>query len=184
MGMALKIPLPRYTVDDVRAFPDDGCRYELVSGMLLVTPAPASVHQVVLFRLAVEIGNYVGRDGPALVVSPGEIEVPPSLHLEPDLLVYPARFRPGVRWTAISGWWLAAEISGRDSRRYDRDYKRDAFLAVGVREVWQVDLEEKCILVSHAGTRDTRHAERVRWHPPEMAAPLVVDIPALFKDVP
>lgn len=184
MGMAVKVPLPRYTVDDVRAFPDDGCRYELVSGMLLVTPAPASVHQVVLFRLAVEIGNYVGRDGPAFAASPGEIEIPPSLHLEPDLLVYPARFRPGVKWTAISDWWLAIEVSGRDSRTYDRAFKRDAYLAVGVREVWLVDLQERCIRVARRIGGDRRHAERLTWHPPEMAAPLSIDIRELFRDAP
>jgi Uma2 family endonuclease len=184
MGMPLEVPLPSYTVDDVRAFPPDGCRYELVAGMLLVTPTPATRHQVVLFRLAVDIANYIGPDGPAITVSPGEIELQPSVHLEPDLLVYPARFGPDAAWTRISGWWLVVEVSGRDSRRYDRDFKRDAYLSLGVREVWQVDLDAKCILVSGGATRDARHADRLVWQPPEMAAPLVIDVPVLFRGVP
>jgi len=180
--MAMPLPLPTYTVDEVRAFPPDGCRYELVNGMLLVTPAPANAHQAVLFRLAVSLGTYLGADGPAVAVSPGEIELRPSVHLEPDLLVYPSRFGPKANWTEISGWWLAVEVSGRSSRRYDRDYKRDAYLALGVREVWLVDLEEQCVLVSREGRpRDVRHAARLEWHPVEMPQPLVIELAEVFR---
>jgi len=41
--MAMPIQIPRYTVDQVRSFPEDGQRYELLDGFLLVTPAPASI---------------------------------------------------------------------------------------------------------------------------------------------
>ncbi|HYT62407.1 MAG TPA: hypothetical protein VEL50_00820, partial [Gemmatimonadales bacterium] len=79
----MSFPLPTYTVDMVRAFPDDGQRYELVEGILLVTPAPASDHQVVIARLLAALHTYLGDHGPAYVVSPGEIEVAQKLHLEP-----------------------------------------------------------------------------------------------------
>jgi Uma2 family endonuclease len=185
MVMPLPVPVPSYTTDDLRTFPPDGCRYELVNGILLVTPAPAHAHQAVLFRLVAAIATYLGDDGPGLAVSPGVIEVAPSVHLEPDLLVHPAQFGPEIPWTEISGWWLAVEVSGRSSRRYDRDYKRDAYLALGVREVWLVDLDEKCVLVSRTGEpRDVRHAERLAWHPSEMAEPLAINLPRLFRGVP
>ena len=59
--MAMSIPLPTYTVDMVRAFPDDGQRYELVEGVLLVTPAPASDHQVVIARLLTDHGEIAAH---------------------------------------------------------------------------------------------------------------------------
>jgi len=183
--MAMPLPLPTYTVDEVRAFPPDGCRYELVNGMLLVTPQPVPAHQIVASRLSAAIAHYLGTEGPGVVVAPGEIEVRPSVHLEPDLLVFATRFGPAASWTDISDWWLAVEVSGRSSRRYDRDYKRDAYLALGVREVWLVDLEEKCVLVSRGdGPRDVRHAERLEWRLAEMPQPLVIDIGQLFRGVP
>ena len=37
MGMA-PVTVPRYTVDDLDGFPDDGNRYQLLDGVLLVTP--------------------------------------------------------------------------------------------------------------------------------------------------
>jgi Uma2 family endonuclease len=179
--MPLKIPLRRYTVDEVRAFPPDGCRYELVDGVLLVTPQAAHDHQVVATRLTVEIARYLGPTEPAVVVGPGEIEIQASLHLEPDILVHPARFGPDVPWTKITHWWLAVEVSGKASRRYDRDYRRDAYLAVGVREVWLVDLEEQCVLVSRQQEpRDEWHADQLVWQPPEMTQPLDLDLRAVF----
>jgi Uma2 family endonuclease len=185
MAMPLPLPFPTYTTEDLRAFPDDGCRYELLNGMLLVTPAPGSAHQFVLSRLQIAIGSYLGADGPAIVVSPGEIEVAPKTLLDPDLLILPAHYPPGTKWTRISGWWLAVEVFSPGSVRYDRDYKRNAYLALGVREVWLVDLDEKCVLVSREDApRDVRHAERLSWHPSEMAAPLVIDVPRLFRGVP
>src|SRR5690606_42037541 len=42
---------PPFTVDDLLKFPDDGNRYELFNGSLLVSPAPTPLHQRVIFRL-------------------------------------------------------------------------------------------------------------------------------------
>ena len=181
MVMPLHVPLPEYTVADLEGFPDDGCRYELVNGILLVTPAPAHVHQAILARVMEALWRYLGEAAPAKLTSPGVIQVAPGLHLEPDLLVYPARFGPETRWTEMTDWLLAIEVSGRGSRHYDRDYKRNAYLAAGVPEFWQVDLEARCVLVSRAGgPLDVRHAESLSWHPAPLPAPLVLDVRALF----
>jgi hypothetical protein len=41
------------TVADLDRTPDDGCRYELDDGVLVVSPAPMPIHQRVLHRLEV-----------------------------------------------------------------------------------------------------------------------------------
>ena len=41
----------RWTRGEVLALPDDGNRYELFDGELLVTPAPSGLHQVALVTL-------------------------------------------------------------------------------------------------------------------------------------
>ena len=183
--MAMPLPLPTYTVDQVRAFPADGNRYELVEGMLLVTPAPALDHQVVATRLIAALFNYLRTAALAEVVGPGEIEIAPKLHLEPDVLVLPAYFAPGTRWSRISGWWLAAEVYSPSSRYYDRDYKLEAYLRVGVAEVWLIDLDRRLVEVSaQDGRRLIVHSESVHWRPTGMPGPLDLDLNHLFRGLP
>ena len=55
----MALTAPRYTVDDLEQFPEDGNRYELLDGVLLVTPAPRQVHQIVASRLAVCVRSRV-----------------------------------------------------------------------------------------------------------------------------
>jgi len=43
--MAMAALVPRYTAEEVRRFPDDGLRYEVIRGELLVSPAPGTSHQ-------------------------------------------------------------------------------------------------------------------------------------------
>ncbi|HEY5879627.1 MAG TPA: hypothetical protein VIU11_12005, partial [Nakamurella sp.] len=40
-----------WTVDDLLHSPDDGQRYEILDGVLLVTPAPVPAHQTTLLEL-------------------------------------------------------------------------------------------------------------------------------------
>lgn len=183
MAMPLHTPLrvPTYTTDDLRRFPRDGQRYELLDGFLLVTPAPGGSHQVVLSRLMAALLAYLPAGAPALVTSPGEIEIKPKVLLDPDILVFPAPRSIRTSWTRVRGWWLVVEVSGRGSRIYDREFKRDAYMALGVREVWLADLHDEEVLVSRVGEfRHVPHRDAVSWHPPEMPAPLSVDLRAIF----
>jgi len=51
MAMPVTPETRRYTVDEVYRWPDDGNRYEVVHGELLVTPAPRAVHQSVVIQV-------------------------------------------------------------------------------------------------------------------------------------
>ncbi|HEV8600671.1 MAG TPA: Uma2 family endonuclease [Gemmatimonadales bacterium] len=180
----MPVTVPRYTLQDLNSFPDDGNRYELLDGILLVTPAPELPHQRVVWRLLGLLSAYLASDRSAEVFSPGSVEVEPNIHLEPDLLVVPATALPAEldveqRWTGIRQWWLAVEVSGK-SKIYDRDHKTPAYLNLGVREVWRVDLRERLVFVSHLGQLDQPQAASVTWLPPTRQDPLVISVPQLF----
>ena len=183
--MAMPVTVPRYTLQDLESFPDDGNRYELLDGVLLVTPAPAMVHQLVLSRLLGVLMPYLGPGQIAEVFTPGCVELEPNLHLEPDLLVVPAAEVSGgigleTRWTSVRHWWLAVEISGA-STIYDRDHKTPAYLQLGVREVWRVDLRERTVYISTPENREEVHVDLVTWLPPGTEVPLVISVPELFR---
>jgi Uma2 family endonuclease len=178
MGMAIAIP--RYTVQDLSSFPDDGNRYELLDGLLLVTPAPSLGHQAVVSRLVALLQPYLGSK--AMVYTPGVVEIEPKVHLEPDILVVPAS-EPLSKWKDVEEWWLAVEVSGRGSRVYDRDFKFAAYSAVGVRDVWRVDLQHECVVVKTGPDDDAVYWDRFSWHPEELSDPVSVDVRSLFKGI-
>ena len=68
MGMAAPI---YYTADMVPALPDDGNRYEVVYGELLVTPAPKPWHEIVQRRLMYALETYLRRIQWARCWAPG-----------------------------------------------------------------------------------------------------------------
>jgi Uma2 family endonuclease len=143
--MVMPLQIPRYTVDQIRSFPEDGLRYELLDGFLLVTPAPTSLHQVVTMNLAAALHQALVQSGRAWIVSCGELEIGNHTLLNPDILVYPTSYPPGTHWKRIRGWWLAVEVLSPSTRVYDRDFKRGAYLSLGVEEAWLVDPEGRCI---------------------------------------
>src|SRR3982751_4284685 len=137
--MAMAISAPRYTLADLERFPEDGNRYELLDGVLIVTPSPSNAHQIIVNRLAFRLTQAVMVAGDGQVVAPGAITVLPRTQLKPDILVYPARYAIDSKWEEIDEHWLAVEVLSRSSRVYDCEIKRDAYISLGVQEVWLVD---------------------------------------------
>ena len=161
--MAMAISVPLYTVDDLEHFPNDGNRYELLDGVLLVTPQAAAVHQVVANRIQFALTAFLQKPGLAHVVGPGAVVRMPRTQLQPDILVYPARFSPMTDWRKITEHWLAVEVLSRSSRVYDREFKRDAYFALGLEQVWLVDWRDRSVEVCTSKGRSRVVREGIRW---------------------
>lgn len=132
--MVMPVTLRRYTVDEIDAFPPDGNRYELLDGVLFVSPAPGLAHGIVVFALGAIFREFLAPEVGAFVAGPGVVELRPSLRMEPDVLVGRLGTGTGSGWDRVAERWLAIEVSGSGSRIYDRDYKRTSYLAVGYRK--------------------------------------------------
>ncbi len=181
MAMPLPLHLPSYTIADLETFPADGQRYELLEGFLLVTPAPGGPHQLIAARLIGALQQLLGTR--AYVTGPGVIERRPGTHLEPDVLVFPGPIGKDFAWSDLTGHWLAVEVLSRSSMKYDRDFKRDAYLALGVPEVWLVDRWERALFVCRAGEGERRVTGSHAWHPADVPVALALDIERLFVDL-
>ena len=179
--MAMAISVPLYTVDDLEHFPDDGNRYELLDGVLLVTPQAAAVHQVVANRIQVELSVLLQKPGLAHVVGPGAVVRMPRTQLQPDILVYPARFSPKTDWRKITEHWLAVEILSRSSRVYDREFKRDAYFALGLERVWLVDWRDRSVEVCTGKGRSRVVRDKIRWRIAETE--VVIDLREVFAGI-
>ena len=58
------------------------------------------------------------------------------------------------------------EVLSRSSRVYDREIKRDAYIALGVPEVWLVDRCSKLVEVSRQRGPGRITDDVLRWHIP------------------
>ncbi len=181
--MVMVLPVPRFTIDMLDDFPDDGNRYELLEGTLLVTPAPAWDHQVIATRLVLLLGNALGAD--AQVVAVGAIQRGKNTQLQPDILVVPPGYGPKANWRQIHGWWLAVEVMSPSSRIYDREVKRAAYLALGVQEYWLVDLGSRSIEIWVPGERNgTIVTESLTWRPASLGREIILGLREIFGETP
>jgi Uma2 family endonuclease len=176
----MAISVPRYTLADLERFPDDGNRYELLDGVLIVTPAPSNAHQVIVSRLQLPLMQAVMVPGRGQVVGPGAITLPPNTQLQPDILVYPARYAIDAKWQEIEEHWLAVEVLSRSSRVYDREIKRDAYFALGVQEVWLVDRWSKQVEVSRSRGPGTTTDDVLHWHTPTHGVEVAILLTEVF----
>ncbi len=88
--MATMTAMPRgaqdWTVDDLDRLPDDGLQYELLDGLLLLTPAPVPLHQRAIRRLLLVLEAACP---PSMQVFFSRLDWRPDRFtpLQPDLLV-------------------------------------------------------------------------------------------------
>ncbi len=122
-----------FTVADLEAMPDDGRRYELIDGTLLVSPAPTWSHQEMGFRLAIQLDAACPPD---LRVLPAPFAVRTSDvdEVQPDVLV--ARFADLTDKCLPVGPLLAVEVLSRSTRLHDRNTKLDHYARLGVPSYW------------------------------------------------
>jgi Uma2 family endonuclease len=182
MGMAAPT---YYTADMVRALPDDGQRYEVVHGELLVTPAPRAWHQEIVARLFEALRAYLrdARAGHALL-SPADISWTDDTLVQPDVFVVDLEQARTLDWVRMKTLLLAVEVLSPSSARADRFTKRRLYQEVGVPTYWIVDPERRCVeLWTPDATFPAVEWEVVTWQPAGAAEPLRVSLGELFKPI-
>ena len=180
MGMAAPI---YYTADMVRAMPDDGNRYEVVYGELLVTPAPRPWHQVVVQRLVLALGNYLEREPAGLVLSsPADISWGPDVLVQPDVFVVPTDEARTLTWSRMRTLLLVAEVLSPSSVKGDRFLKRLRYREAGVPLYWVVDGDERAVEVwTPADDFPSVERERLVWRPAAAAEAFSLRLEELFR---
>jgi Uma2 family endonuclease len=142
---------PLITVDDLDALPEDGNRYEVIEGELLVSRAPGVPHQRVTANAI-----YIFRD--YLVTHPiGEIVPTPGLifgrysGVIPDIVFYTHERAKEILSDErlIAAPELVIEIlsHGRENVSRDRVVKRQLYGKYGVPEYWIIDVDSRAVEV-------------------------------------
>ena len=124
------------TVEDLDLLPDDGNRYELDDGVLVVSPAPALNHQLVVHRLSVLL-ERARTDEYVVLPGPG-VEMARYQYRTPDLVVVRATSFGFEDVSVTRPPVLAIEVASPSTALYDRNRKKDVYASFGIASYWIV----------------------------------------------
>ena len=181
--MAMPATIRRWTKERVQALPNDGNRYELVAGELLVTPAPAAWHEIVHRRLSVAIIGYLQSLGmiETLFFTAADISWTKDDLVQPDIFVV-APEDLSLNWKTYRHLRLVVEVLSPSSHRGDRIVKRKLYLHNEVETYWVVDPDRHVVDVWRPGdTEGTTVADTLTWRVTPAAPELRVELTEIFR---
>lgn len=125
------------------AIPDDGKRYEVIDGILYMSPAPNIPHQAAVIQFGTRLMILVQDAGLGRVfVAPVDVELVPGGRgvVQPDVLVILNAKLDSITHSHIVGAPdLVIEVASPSTASHDRRAKMDAYAQAGVREYWIAD---------------------------------------------
>jgi Uma2 family endonuclease len=172
----------RWTRADLADLPDDGKRYEVLHGELLVSPQASYGHQRIAHALAHVLHAYCEKHRIGHVVGPGAVVFGKN-ELQPDVQVIPGPSQPlATKWEKLPRPMLVVEIV-RDSvsRRSALGKKRDAFGERGIEAYWVIDPDKHRALAFTPASAQARAVDDAfRWQPRRDIAPLEIPVAPMF----
>jgi Uma2 family endonuclease len=164
-GMTLTAP--PLTVDDYRALPIDGPRWELIDGDMYMLPSPSEFHQSASHILGVILGFHIlrQREG-AVFQAPFDIFLDNSNAVQPDLIWVGNAKLNQLDQGFHGAPDLVVEILSLSNSMRDLGTKRRLYQKHLVPELWIIDPLKKTVLVDrleaggyapelHLGAEDT-----------------------------
>jgi Uma2 family endonuclease len=125
------------TVADLDLTPDDGQRYELDDGVLVVSPAPMFMREVVVVRLGARLQAACT---PEFAVAAGAgVEVSEIQYWVPDLIVVRTSLVGARAKNVTRPPELAVEIASPSTARHDRNRKSHVYAEFGIPAYWIAD---------------------------------------------
>jgi Uma2 family endonuclease len=134
---------PLLTINDLDAMPDDGNRYEIIEGELLVSRAPSLIHQSASGNLFFSLKNYLSQNPigevwatPGIIFSEFNGVIPDIVFVSNDRR---DEIASGERITGAPDLVIEIVSPGAENERRDRIAKRQLYGRYGVKEYWVVD---------------------------------------------
>jgi Uma2 family endonuclease len=142
----------RWTTADLELLPDNGNRYEIIDGELLVTRAPRWSHQRVVDKIcgvlnswSEETGLGEAATGAGIIFTDADNVIPDVVWVSKERLA--VSLDPAEHLTAAPELVVEVLSPGAENERRDRQLKLRLYAAQGVREYWIVDRQLQQIQV-------------------------------------
>ncbi len=146
MATATRVKL---TYDDLRLFPNDGKRHELIDGEHIMTPAPRTNHQKASMNLSRLLDTFVRvHNSGHVFAAPFDIVFSDFDVTEPDT-VFISRARENILTedNVRGAPDLVVEILSPSTAEMDRKTKFRLYEKYGVREYWLVSPEAENVQI-------------------------------------
>ena len=142
-----KVHKKRYTYQDYLDLPEDGKRYEIINGELVMVPAPRIIHQDIGFKIGNLLFNFNQQERYGKVLmSPVDVILSETNVIQPDILFISKERSHIITETHIKGAPdFIIEIISPSSGYYDLIEKKELYAQYGVREYWIVDPKRQCV---------------------------------------
>ena len=131
----------KYTEKDYQLL-EEGAPFQLINGDLVMSPSPLLLHQLIVGKLYILIGNFLQEtksDG-LVVLSPMDVRLDEENIFQPDLLYISEERKSELVQDRISGAPdLIVEILSPSTAYYDLKQKKDFYERYGVKEYLIVD---------------------------------------------
>ncbi|KHD07997.1 hypothetical protein PN36_08910 [Candidatus Thiomargarita nelsonii] len=139
-----------WTYEDYLNLPDDGCRYEIIEGILYMSNAPSFDHQYTVMEIAFNLKSFVNQNQLGYVLT-----APFEIHLaEKTRPVQPDVFFIGAERGLLRGAKyfdgspdLVVEVLSPSTRRFDQFTKFRAYEKAQVPEYWIADPKSRLVQV-------------------------------------
>jgi Uma2 family endonuclease len=131
-----------WTYEDYTCLPDDGRRYEIIGGNLYVSPAPRTIHQIIVTKLAHALSAFtVSKNLGQVLVAPVDVILADlASPVQPDVLFITSEQRNIIKENFIEGVPnLIIEVLSPGNPQHDRRTKYELYEKAGVEEYWIVD---------------------------------------------
>ena len=127
------------SADGYRALEDDGFRYELINGVVILSPSPTPRHQSVLFEVSTQLGVFLHAHAIGRAYPETDVRLDDDLVYRPDIVFLRAE-RVRDNWECISvPPDLVVEIVSPQYRAFDTETKKSDYERFGVAEYWLID---------------------------------------------
>jgi Uma2 family endonuclease len=140
----------QWTYQDWLQLPEDGTRYEVIDGVLYMTPPPSTSHQFVSHRLATLMTAHADANKLGVVLpAPVGVHLPNQpVPLQPDIVFISSARKNIIGTQYIDGAPdLVVEVLSPSNWPFDRQEKFQAYQAAGIPEYWVVDYRQLTIEV-------------------------------------
>src|SRR5262249_43827461 len=128
---------PPFTVDLLFELPDNGLRYEVLGGSLVVSPQPTPAHNLIADRLGRILAALLPRDCEAITNT--AVRLPNGDGPVPDLVVtsaYPEDHPKGLPAELVP---TVFEVVSKSNAMTDRVVKTELYAEAGIPCYWRVE---------------------------------------------